>query len=169
MEFVLNFEQELLVETIIAVHDMIVNDIRWHGAKGITNDTRSVLTNEGRYIPPVGKSKIESMLKGVLERSHTIENPYAKAIFLQLAIAHIQPFEDGNKRTARAIGGIPLIQSGITPFSYDGVNKERYIDAICRYYEYGDSVDKFGGVILNAYESQIETLVACLQEKIADA
>lgn len=148
----------LSIESIITIHDSIVNGIKDHGKAGITNDSRMVFTGGGQYLPVVGKKKIEGLLREVIEKASQITDPFVKSFFLHLNIAHIQPFEDGNKRTARAVANIPLIEAGIVPFSYDAMSRDHYIDVLGKFYEYGNSVDKFGGVLLKSYEKEIELI-----------
>jgi len=155
------------LQTIIDVHDIIVESIKGQGGLGISNDSRMVYTNNGQYLPVIGNKKIESLLEDVIEKANEIHNPFVKSFFLHLNIAHIQPFDDGNKRTARAVANIPLIAAGIVPFSYDAIRRDSYINQISHFYEFGDSVERFAGAILRSYEKEIEQIKRVIEEEIS--
>lgn len=157
-EEVLLSTPKLTVETICKLHDIIVSNIKGQDSKGITNEARSVNTQEGLYIPLVGKDKIEKTLESILNMASEIKEPFAKSFFLHLNIAYLQPFDDGNKRTARAVANIPLVEANIVPFTYDNILKDKYNDIIGSFYESGDSVDKMATLVLKSYEKQIETM-----------
>ncbi|MDR2395192.1 MAG: Fic family protein [Endomicrobium sp.] len=45
-------------------------------------------------------------------------------------ISYIQPFEDGNKRSARILGNALLLANDYCPLSYSSVNETEYKKAI---------------------------------------
>lgn len=61
--------------------------------------------------------------------------PLAKALASILLISYIQPFEDGNKRTARLIGNAVLFAHGFCPLSYRSIDEAEYKKAILLFYE----------------------------------
>lgn len=158
MTFLLDEHPSVTIETVVKIHDMVVNDIYIQGQKGIATDIRTVLTSGGIYFPVVGVNKLVHALSHIVDRANDIIDPIDKSFFLHLNLAYLQPFEDGNKRTARAVANIPLVEAGITPFSYSSVVRDSYIKQIECFYEYGEFTEKFAGVILNSYEKSIEKL-----------
>ena len=52
-----------------------------------------------------------------------------------LLIAYIQPFEDGNKRTARLLGNALLIAHGFCPLSFRSIDEKEYKKAVILFYE----------------------------------
>ena len=50
-------------------------------------------------------------------------------------ISYIQPFEDGNKRTARILGNAILLANNTCPLSYRSVNEADYKKAMVLFYE----------------------------------
>lgn len=62
-------------------------------------------------------------------------NPITKALASILLISYIQPFEDGNKRTARLVGNAILFAHGFCPLSYRSVDEAEYKKAILLFYE----------------------------------
>lgn len=81
----------------------------------------------------------EYQIKEALERMCTIinerENGFEKALLAVVLISYIQPFEDGNKRTARMISNALLIGEGVCPLSYRSVDSIDYKKAMLLFYE----------------------------------
>ena len=62
-------------------------------------------------------------------------SPYVKALMTLLGLAYIQPFEDGNKRTARIMTNAILLAYGLSPLSYRSIDENDYIEAMLVFYE----------------------------------
>jgi len=61
--------------------------------------------------------------------------PYAKALIALLGISYIQPFEDGNKWTARLMANALLLAHGCAPLSYRSIDENEYRAAMLAFYE----------------------------------
>jgi Fic family protein len=89
-----------------------------------------------RYRPLDNQHQIREAIEKMCE---TINNkkiqPLAKALASILLISYIQPFEDGNKRTARLVGNAVLFAHGFCPLSYRSVDEAEYKKAIMLFYE----------------------------------
>lgn len=71
-----------------------------------------------------------------LEKSITrMADPYAKALLALVGLAYIQPFEDGNKRTARLMTNAILLAHHLAPLSYRSVDENEYREAMLVVYE----------------------------------
>ena len=64
-----------------------------------------------------------------------MEDGYAKALITILGISYIQPFEDGNKRTARLVANAILLAHGLAPLSYRSIEEKTYKEATLVFYE----------------------------------
>ncbi len=62
-------------------------------------------------------------------------SPYAKAFLALLGVSYIQPFEDGNKRSARLMANALLLAHGCAPLSYRSIDEDAYREAILVCYE----------------------------------
>ncbi len=62
-------------------------------------------------------------------------HPIVRAMMSVLLISYIQPFEDGNKRTARLLGNAILLAHNYCPLSYRTVDVTEYKKAILLFYE----------------------------------
>jgi len=63
------------------------------------------------------------------------ESPFTKALTALAGLSYIQPFEDGNKRTARLMADALLLAHGCAPLSYRSVDEKEYREATTVFYE----------------------------------
>lgn len=82
-------------------------------------------------------------------------NPYAKALFALFGISYIQPFEDGNKRTARLAANAALLAHGLAPLSYRSVDENDYREATMVFYEV-NSIMPFKKIFIDQYKFAAE-------------
>lgn len=87
------------------------------------------------YLPLSVPSQIREALEAACNAVENMENPYAKALIALIAISYIQPFEDGNKRTARLIANAILICHNCAPLSYRNVDEAHYRESMLVFYE----------------------------------
>lgn len=139
------------LSSVLTVHDLLTSD---HGVPGL-DDSRHFLSKAFRgvvrdntdvdialstYLPPYrpGTGYVGEMLSCILARAEAITNPVQAAFYLLTRIAYLQPFKDGNKRTARAMCNVPLLKAGLPPISFMDFGKRDYIVAMLCFYELGD-------------------------------
>lgn len=80
-----------------------------------------------------------------------METPYAKALAALCGLGYIQPFEDGNKRTARLMTNALLIAHGASPLSYRSVDEKEYREAMLVFYEL-NSIIPIKKIFIDQYE-----------------
>lgn len=80
-----------------------------------------------------------------------METPYEKAFIALLGISYIQPFEDGNKRTARLVANALLLAHGCAPLSYRSVDENDYREGMLMFYEL-NSIVPFKNIFVSQYE-----------------
>lgn len=78
-------------------------------------------------------------------------NPFVKAFIAVLLISYIQPFEDGNKRTARLVGNVVLLARNVCPLSYRSVDEADYKKAMVLFYEQ-NNVRTFKELFIQQYK-----------------
>jgi Fic family protein len=76
---------------------------------------------------------------------------YTKALIALLGISYVQPFEDGNKRTARLMANALLLAHHRAPLSYRSVSEEEYREATLVFYEL-NSLMPFKKIFVNQYD-----------------
>jgi|SRR3989344_1327577 len=77
--------------------------------------------------------------------------PYVKALIAILGISYIQPFEDGNKRTARLMANAMLLSHGCAPLSYRSVDEDQYKESTLVFYEL-NSIVPFKKILIEQYD-----------------
>lgn len=100
--------------TLFRVHQSISTGLVSNEESGSLR-TRAVRITGTVYIPPKDLQEIKSRLSEILFNQGYYANPLERAIFLHCNIARLQPFIDGNKRTARMIESIALMNANIIP------------------------------------------------------
>ncbi len=75
---------------------------------------------------------MEEMVKIVNNKNY---HPLLKSMACILLTSYIQPFEDGNKRTARLLGDAILLAHSYCPLSYRSVNESNYKKVTLLFYE----------------------------------
>jgi fido (protein-threonine AMPylation protein) len=88
-----------------------------------------------RYAPLLGKAKIIKMIDLAVDKINSLADPFSKSLAAALMISYIQPFEDGNKRTARIIANAVLLANNVCPISYRSVDETDYKKAAVLFYE----------------------------------
>ncbi len=87
------------------------------------------------YRPPFVSTKIEEELDRLCERVQSMADPYSRALLALVGISYLQPFEDGNKRTARLFANALLLQCDIAPLSYRDTDVRTYRESMLVFYE----------------------------------
>jgi len=88
-----------------------------------------------RYMPLSGRAKIIKMMDLAIGKINSLADPFSKSLAAALLISYIQPFEDGNKRTARIIANAVLLANNVCPISYRSVDETDYKKAVVLFYE----------------------------------
>lgn len=107
--------QEIIDErTLFRVHQSISTGLVSNEESGALR-VRAVRISGTNYVPPKNPQEIESKLNEILFQQDEYTNPLEKAVYLHCNLARLQPFIDGNKRTARMIESIALMNAGLIP------------------------------------------------------
>jgi Fic family protein len=87
------------------------------------------------YIPLSIPTQIDEALRDLCKAIEKLKTPYEKALLVLLGISYIQPFEDGNKRTARLFANAILLAYDSAPLSYRNVDEINFKESILVFYE----------------------------------
>ncbi|MEK7518636.1 MAG: Fic family protein [Patescibacteria group bacterium] len=88
-----------------------------------------------RYQPLDNVHQVTEAVDQLTTAIDRMTSPYAKAFVALLGISYIQPFGDGNKRTARLMANALLLSHGRAPLSYRSVDEVAYREATLAFYE----------------------------------
>lgn len=84
------------------------------------------------------------------------ENVFEKSLLALLLISYIQPFVDGNKRTARIVSNAILMNYKHCPLSFRTVDSIDYKKAMLLFYEQ-NNVSNFKQIFIEQYEFAVNT------------
>lgn len=123
----------LSLSRITQLHNVLVRGlrvttgIRKH-AVGITGTT---------YVPIDNEHQLRDVFEKTIMCINITKNAFEKAFIAHIMIAYIQPFSDGNKRTARMMTNAVLLAHDLYPLSYRSVNEDMFKKALIIFYEQG--------------------------------
>lgn len=120
--------------------------------------TRPVRISGTEYIPPRDTYEIRFKLSEALYRQAELENPLERAVYLHCNIARIQPFIDCNKRTARLVESIVLMNAGLIPvYSTKDSDILNYRKGLISFYE-NETYDQYADYFLDKLIGRIREL-----------
>ncbi len=142
-----NLFQTLTRANMEKLHEILV--------KNLNIDTRLRKKPVGvvgsKYQPLDNDFQISEAVEALGGAVTKMESPFAKALIALLGISYIQPFEDGNKRTARLMANALLLAYKKAPLSYRSVDENEYREAILVFYEI-NSIVPFKKIFIDQYE-----------------
>jgi fido (protein-threonine AMPylation protein) len=107
------------------------------------------------YRPLENSFQIKEALEELVNRVNAASDPVEKALIAVLGISYIQPFEDGNKRTARILGNAVLLAHDYCPLSYRSVDEVEYKKGVILFYEQ-NSVFYFKKIFIEQFSWAVE-------------
>jgi Fic family protein len=128
------FFQEITLAKIEQIHRLLTGGLEVES--GIRQ--RRVGITGTNYRPLDNAYQIKEALEKLDAVIGELRHPLEKALAAVLMISYIQPFEDGNKRTARTIGNAILLAFGYCPLSYRSADEIEYKKGMILFYEQND-------------------------------
>jgi len=125
-----NFKK-LTLGKIESIHSLIVDDLDIE--KGIRQRPVGIIGT--KYMPLDNQHQIREVMEKMIKMINRTKDPFSKAVFTVAILSYIQPFIDGNKRTARLLGNAVLLAFNICPLSYRSVDESEYKKSIILFYE----------------------------------
>ncbi len=125
-----NFKR-LNVGKIESIHDLIVEGL--NVGKGIRKEPVGITGT--KYMPLDNQHQIREAMEKMIKTLNNMQNVFDKALFAIVALSYIQPFEDGNKRTARLLSNALLLANDACPLSFRNVNEADYKKALIVFFE----------------------------------
>jgi Fic family protein len=108
------------------------------------------------YKPLDNKWQISEALEKLSLVINKTKFPLEKALIASTMISYIQPFSDGNKRTARMIANAILLAHDFFPLSYRSVEEDTYKKALILFYEKG-SIHHLKHIFIDQYQFALDT------------
>jgi len=108
------------------------------------------------YKPLDNEFQILEALKSTCDIINAKENIFEKALLALVLISYIQPFMDGNKRTARIVSNAILMNYKYCPLSFRTVDSIDYKKAMLLFYEQ-NNISEIKKIFIEQYEFSVET------------
>jgi Fic family protein len=108
------------------------------------------------YQPLNNEFQIVEALKETCELINNKKSVFEKALLALVLISYIQPFMDGNKRTARIVSNAILIDEKHCPLSFRTVNSIDYKKAMLLFYEQ-NNISAFKKLFIGQFEFAVNT------------
>lgn len=108
------------------------------------------------YRPLDNQFQISEALQDTCLLINNKENIFEKALLALVLISYIQPFMDGNKRTARIVSNALLINKKYCPLSFRTVDSMEYKKAMLLFYEQ-NNLSNFKEIFINQFEFAVNT------------
>lgn len=137
---------------IEAIHSLLIKGL----GVGANIRTRVVGITGTNYKPLDNDFQIREVLAEMCDLVNSREQVFEKALLLLLLISYIQPFDDGNKRTARIVSNAVLINNHYCPLSFRTVDSIDYKKAMLMFYEQ-NSIEAFKKIFITQYEFAVRT------------
>ena len=103
------------------------------------------------YVPPASQAEISSHLDQIIELINDCREPIIGSLIALVGLSYLQPFADGNKRTARLASNALLIAHDYPPLSYRTVDENAFKGALILFYEQGVA-DYIGEIFMQQLE-----------------
>ncbi len=113
------------------IHSLLIKDL------GINRNIRRrrVGISGTNYKPIDNEHQIRQVMELMCDLVNSKTNVFEKALLLLVLISYIQPFGDGNKRTARIMSNAVLLANDYCPISFRTVSSLDYKKAMLVFYE----------------------------------
>ena len=134
LSFVLDnpdYLKELTVSHIEDIHQLLTKDLSID--KGLRRHRVGITGTN--YHPLDNEFQIREAMREACELINSKSNIVEKALLTLILLSYIQPFSDGNKRTARITSNAILIANDYCPLSFRSIDSIDYKKAMLIFYE----------------------------------
>lgn len=142
----------LSISKIEDIHSLLI--------KGLAVDKnirkRRVGISGTNYRPLDNEFQIREALKSACKLVNSKNNVFEKALLTLVLISYIQPFADGNKRTARIVSNAILMNYKHCPISFRTVDAVYYKKAMLLFYEQ-NNLSRFKEIFISQFEFAVKT------------
>lgn len=147
-----HYLQPLSVAKIENIHSILVEDL------GVDRNirTRRVGITGTNYRPLENEFQIREALESMCEVVNIRTDIFEKALLLLVLISYIQPFNDGNKRTARIVSNAELMANDYCPISFRTIDSVEYKKAMLIFYEQ-NNISAFKKIFIDQFEFAVKT------------
>ena len=142
----------LTVSKIEDIHSILIKELAIE--KNLRK--RRVGISGTNYKPLDNEFQILEALKKACDVINRKESVFEKALLALVLISYIQPFMDGNKRTARLVSNAILMNYGYCPLSFRTVDSIDYKKAMLLFYEQ-NNISNLKNIFIDQFEFAVRT------------
>ncbi len=142
-----NYSTPLSVSKIEDIHRLLIKELDVD--KNIRK--RKVGISGTNYQPLDNSFQIKEALELTCTLVNLKNNVFEKALLVLFLLSYIQPFADGNKRTARIISNAMLMDNNYCPLSFRTVDSIDYKKAMLLFYEQ-NNITAFKKIFIEQYQ-----------------
>lgn len=155
LDFIINnpdYVTPLTIAAIEDIHSLLIKDL------GVDRNIRRrrVGISGTNYKPLDNEYQIREALNDLCELVNNRESVFEKALLVLMLISYIQPFGDGNKRTARIVSNAILINNDYCPISFRTIDSVEYKKAMLLFYEQ-NNIAAFKKIFIDQFEFAVKT------------
>ena len=154
LSFVLDnpdYLKELTVSHIEDIHQLLTKELSID--KGLRRHRVGITGTN--YHPLDNEFQIREAMRDACELINSKSNIFEKALLTLILLSYIQPFSDGNKRTARITSNAILIANDYCPLSFRSVDSIDYKKAMLIFYEQ-NSLYAFKQIFMEQFEFAVK-------------
>ena len=142
-----DYIQPLSTRNIEDIHSILIKDL------SISRNLRNhrVGISGTNYRPLDNEFQIKEALQDMCDAINHRQNIFEKTLLALILISYIQPFSDGNKRTARITGNAILMHNNYCPISFRTADTIEYKKALLIFYEQ-NNIHPFKRIFINQFE-----------------
>ena len=142
----------LSVSRIEDIHSLLMKEL------GIERNIRirKVGITGTNYSPLDNEFQIRDALQDLCNLINKKLSVFEKSFLVLVLLSYIQPFVDGNKRTARIVSNAVLIENGYCPISFRTVDSIDYKKAMLVFYEQ-NNFQPMKSIFMNQFEFAVKT------------
>ena len=155
LDFILgnvDYIHPLTISRIEDLHSILMKDLN----VGRNIRKRRVGISGTNYKPLDNEFQIREAFQAMCDLINSKENVFEQALLALVLISYIQPFEDGNKRTARIISNAILMHQGNCPLSFRTIDSIDYKKAMLIFYEQ-NNISVFKRIFIEQYDFAVKT------------
>lgn len=147
-----DYLEPLTISKIEDIHSILTKELNID--KNIRK--RRVGISGTNYKPLDNEFQILEALKETCELVNNKTNVFERALLILVLLSYIQPFADGNKRTARIVSNAILMNNKYCPLSFRTVDSIEYKKAMLLFYEQ-NNISKFKEIFIEQFEFAVNT------------
>ncbi|HVS93976.1 MAG TPA: Fic family protein [Mucilaginibacter sp.] len=147
-----DYVMPLNIRAIEDIHSLLIKDL------GVDRNIRQrrVGISGTNYTPLDNEHQIRDALDEMCRLINNKENAVEKSLLAIVLLSYIQPFADGNKRTARIISNAILMAHHYCPISFRTVDSIEYKKAMLLFYEQ-NNISAFKKIFIDQFEFAVNT------------